>query len=89
MFSVADNGAYAYTAGAPDRPADVAAGRRGRPPAILTALNADLLGHKSARVTTHYSAAEIQNLVDAAEKVCGKNSRKTPAVTLIRIANRA
>ncbi len=30
----------------------------------------DLLGHKSGRITTHYSAAELQNLIAAAEKVC-------------------
>ena len=64
-------------------------GRRLRAVGVSFEDRQDLLGHKSARVTTHYSAAEIQNLVDAAEKVCGKNSRKTPAVTLIRIANRA
>jgi integrase len=29
-----------------------------------------LLGHKSGRITTHYSAAEIVNLVEAANKVC-------------------
>lgn len=46
-FSVADNGAYAYTAGAADRPADVAAGRRGRGATILTKLNDDLLDHKN------------------------------------------
>lgn len=46
-FSVADNGAYAYSAGAPGRPADVAAGRRGGSPSILTHLNDDLLAHKT------------------------------------------
>ncbi len=46
-FSVSDNGAYAYSAGAPDRPADVAAGRRNSEPSILTSLNDDLLGHKT------------------------------------------
>lgn len=45
-FSVSDTGAYAYTAGGPHRPADVAAGRRGSAPARLTNLNDDLLGHK-------------------------------------------
>jgi integrase len=30
----------------------------------------DLLGHKSSRITTHYSAAEIKNLIDAANKAC-------------------
>lgn len=30
----------------------------------------DLLGHKSGRVTTHYSAAELVNLIRAANKAC-------------------
>ena len=46
-FSVADNGAYAYSAGAPNRPADIASGRRGGTASILTNLNGDLLGHKT------------------------------------------
>lgn len=46
-FSVSDNGAYAYSAGASNRPADVAAGRRNSAPSILTNLNDDLLGHKT------------------------------------------
>jgi integrase len=29
----------------------------------------DLLGHKSARITTHYSSAELSNLLIAADKV--------------------
>lgn len=46
-FSVAGNGAYAYSAGSPYRPADVAAGRRGRAATLLTSLNDDLLAHKT------------------------------------------
>jgi len=46
-FSVADNGAYAYSAGTPYRPADVAAGRRGSSASKVTNLNDDLLGHKT------------------------------------------
>ena len=46
-FSVADNGAYAYTVGAPNQPADVAVGRRGGAPLRLTHLNDDLLAHKT------------------------------------------
>ncbi len=44
----------------------------------------DLLGHKSGRITTHYSAAELQNLLEAANKVCGENSRKSPALVIIK-----
>jgi hypothetical protein len=36
----------------------------------------DLLGHKSGRITTHYSQAELSNLIAAAEKVCESESRK-------------
>jgi len=46
-FSAAPNGAYAYSAGTAYRPADVAAGGRGREPQSLTALNDDLFGHKT------------------------------------------
>jgi len=45
-YSVADNGSYAYTSGDALRPADVAIGRRGESEK-LTALNEDLLGHKT------------------------------------------
>jgi len=48
----------------------------------------DLLGHKSSRITTHYSAAEINKLVEAANKVCvDKNSN--PTLTLLRKNPRA
>jgi len=46
-FSVADNGAYAYSAGRPDRPADIASGKRGRAATRLTDLNDDLFSHKT------------------------------------------
>jgi dipeptidyl aminopeptidase/acylaminoacyl peptidase len=46
-FSVSSNGAYAYSSGGPDRPADVATGRRGRDATRLTDLNSDALGHKN------------------------------------------
>ena len=45
-FSVADNGAYAYSVGGPERPADIAAGRRGAAASRLTSLNDDLLANK-------------------------------------------
>lgn len=46
-FSVANNGAYAYSAGRPDRPADVGTGRANRSTMRITDLNADLFSHKS------------------------------------------
>ncbi len=44
----------------------------------------DLLGHKSGRITTHYSQAEPANLVAAANRVCGDESRKSPALVIIK-----
>jgi integrase len=41
----------------------------------------DLLGHRSGRITTHYSQAEMAGLIEAAEKVCDTESRKSPATT--------
>ena len=44
----------------------------------------DLLGHKSGRTTTHYSATGLENLIEAANRVCGENSRKSPALVLLK-----
>ena len=44
----------------------------------------DLLGHMSGRITTHYSGAELANLVDAVEKACGDGSRKSPALVVLK-----
>jgi acylaminoacyl-peptidase len=46
-FSTANNGAFAYTVGRSDRPADVGAGRGKQKTRRLTDLNADALDHKS------------------------------------------
>ena len=43
-----------------------------------------LLGHKSGRITTHFSAAELRNLIAAANKVCKEDSRKTHALLMVR-----
>jgi hypothetical protein len=43
-----------------------------------------LLVHKAAHVTTHYSAADIGNLIAASEKVCELASRKSPAIAIVR-----
>ncbi|OJA00952.1 integrase [Rickettsiella grylli] len=45
----------------------------------------DLLGHKNARITTHYSQVELINLIQAANKVCDEDNRK-PVLTLLRRA---
>jgi integrase len=44
----------------------------------------DLLGHRSGRITTHYSQAELTSLIEAEERVCDTESRKSPATTWLR-----
>jgi len=45
-----------------------------------------LLGHKASHVTTHYSAADIENLISYAEKVSDLASRKSTALSIVRSA---
>jgi integrase len=71
-------------------------GRRLRAAGVSFEDRQDLLGHRSGRITTHYSAAELSRLLEAANRVCDANqsqpdllvmrgalqreSRKIPAV---------
>ena len=59
-------------------------GRRLRAAGVSFEDRQDLLGHRSGRITTHYSAAELENLIAAAEKVCEGDSRKSPALVLLK-----
>lgn len=58
-------------------------GRRLRSAGVSFEDRQDLLGHKSTRITTHYSAAELFNLWEAANKVCTSQNR--PTLTLLRM----
>ena len=63
-------------------------GRRLRAAGVSFEDRQDLLGHKSGRITTHYSAAEIVNLLEAANKVCEtKQNFSSSTLTLLRCAN--
>ena len=59
-------------------------GRRLRAAGVSFEDRQDLLGHKSGRITTHYSAAELGNLIEAANRVCGTRSRKSPALVVLK-----
>ncbi len=59
-------------------------GRRLRAAGVSFEDRQDLLGHRSGRITTHYSQAELSSLIEAAEKVCDTESRKSPAITWLR-----
>jgi len=63
-------------------------GRRLRAAGVSFEDRQDLLGHKSGRITTHYSAAEIGNLIEAANKVCESTQNKpSPTLALLKCAN--
>jgi integrase len=36
----------------------------------------DLLGHRSGRITTHYSAADLLRLIEASESVCDRDGKR-------------
>jgi integrase len=46
----------------------------------------DLLGHRSGRITTHYSAAELSRLIEAANSVCERGNGKPELVVLRRLS---
>lgn len=46
----------------------------------------DLLGHRSSRITTHYSSAELQNLFDATNSVCDRQQSGV-VLTVLQNAN--
>ena len=39
---------------------------------------------QSTRITTHYSAAELLNLWEAANKVCYEQQQRKPTLTLLK-----
>jgi len=63
-------------------------GRRLRAANVAKETRSALLGHKTGDITTHYSEAEIQELIDAVGKIAGSNPRNSPALTLIRAVSR-
>lgn len=48
-------------------------GRRLRAAGVCFEDRQDLLGHKSGRITTYHSGAELYNLIDAANRVCERS----------------
>ncbi len=59
-------------------------GRRLRAAGVSFEDRQDLLGHRSGRITSHYSAAELTSLIEAANKVVGQGSRKSPALVVLK-----
>jgi len=59
-------------------------GRRLRAAGVPIETRKLLMGHANGDITTHYSAAELGELLAAAEKVTDRGIAQTPALTLIR-----
>lgn len=60
-------------------------GRRLRAAGVSFEDRQDLLGHRSGRITTHYSAADLSRLIEAAESVAECDGRR-PVLVVLRNA---
>jgi len=61
-------------------------GRRLRAAGVSFEDRQDLLGHRSGRITTHYSAAELSKLIEAANNVCERSGKSPELVVLRRLS---
>jgi len=61
-------------------------GRRLRAAGVSFEDRQDLLGHRSGRITTHYSAAELSRLIKAANRVCKRKGKQPELVVLRRLS---
>ncbi len=61
-------------------------GRRLRAAGVSFEDRQDLLGHRSGRITTHYSAAELSRLIEAANTVCDRGEGRPELVVLRRLS---
>jgi integrase len=59
-------------------------GRRLRSAGVSFEDRQDLLGHRSHRITTHYSAPELTQLIEMSNLVCDQNGEKPQLVVLRR-----
>jgi integrase len=59
-------------------------GRRLRAAVVSLETRKVLLGHRNGDITFHYSAPEIEELLVATTRVCEIQSRKNPALTMLK-----
>lgn len=59
-------------------------GRRLRAAGVSFEDRQDLLGHKSGRITTHYSMPELENLIAASNKACTQEGHKSDTMLILR-----
>lgn len=58
-------------------------GRRLRGAGITLETRKALMGHAHGDITTHYSAAELRELIDAANKIARRSKTQSPTLTLV------
>lgn len=59
-------------------------GRRLRAAGVSFEDRQDLLGHRSGRITTHYSGAELSKLIEATNRVCDRGTNERPELVVLR-----
>ena len=59
-------------------------GRRLRAAGVPVETRKVLLGHKNGDITTHYSAPELEELIEGANRVCDGKTGKTPALVVLK-----
>lgn len=59
-------------------------GRRLRAAGVPVETRKVLPGHRNGDITTHYSAPELEELLEAANRVCDSKSGKTPALVVLK-----
>ena len=59
-------------------------GRRLRGAGVALETRKALLGHAHGDITTHYSAAELQGLIAAVEKIVDRGFAQTPTMTVVK-----
>ena len=62
-------------------------GRRLRAAGVPLETRKVLLGHRKGDITSHYSAPELAELLEAANRVCLDKSGKTPALVVLKQKN--
>lgn len=59
-------------------------GRRLRSAGVSKETRKALLGHECGDITTHYSAAELMELIQAVEKIVNRGLAQTPTLTVVK-----
>lgn len=59
-------------------------GRRLRVAGVSFEDRQDLLGHRSVRITTHYSKPELEKIIAAANKVCPQERHKIDTMVILK-----